>query len=145
MGHLADAVKKGLEAGNKGDFDAVIDMLSPDIEFWDLGRPSVHGKADVRAALDRILVAFPDQKSTVRSLIESGDALVAEVTFTGTNLGPIQDPAGNEIPPTGKRITIEICHVIRFSEGKLASYRVYGDMLGVLMQLGLMPAGATAG
>ena len=139
MGHLADVVKKGFEAANKGDFDAVIDMLSPEVEFWDLGRPPVHGKADVRAALDRILVAFPDQKSTVRSLIESGDSVVAEVTFTGTNLGPAHDPAGNEIPATGKRVIIEACHVIRLREGKLASYRIYGDMLAVLMQLGLLP------
>ena len=145
MGNLADVVKKGFEAANKGDLDAVIDMLSPDIEFWDLGRPPVRGKAGARAALDRIVVAFPDQKSTVRSLIESGDGLVAEVTFIGTNLGPAHDPAGNEIPATGKRVTIESCHVIRSSQGKLVSYRIYGDMLAVLMQLGLMPEGATAG
>jgi predicted ester cyclase len=121
-----------------------MDLLSPDIEFYDLGRPPVHGQADVRAALDRILVAFPDQRTTVRNLIESGDWLAVEVTFSGTNLGPAQGPAGNEIPATGKRVAIEVCHVIRFSERKLASYRVYGDMLAILGQLGLIPDAATA-
>jgi ketosteroid isomerase-like protein len=107
MGHLAETAKKGFEAANRGDLDAVMDLLSLDIEFYDLGRPPVHGQADVRAALDRILVAFPDQRTTVRNLIESGDWLVAEVTFSGTNLGPAQGPAGNEIPATGKRVAIE--------------------------------------
>jgi steroid delta-isomerase-like uncharacterized protein len=144
MGRFEDVIKKGFEAGNNGDLDAVIAMAGPDIEFWDLGRPPVRGKAEVRAALDRIVRAFPDQKTTVRNLIESGDWVVAEVTFSGTNLGPVVDRAGNEIPATGKRIALEVCHVIRFAEGKLASYRVYGDMLAVLAQLELIPNPASA-
>jgi steroid delta-isomerase-like uncharacterized protein len=144
MGHLADLVNKAYEAANRGDLDALVDMLTPDIEFWDVGRPPVHGKAEVRAALGTILVAFPDLKLTVRNLIESGDWVVVETTSSGTNLGPAHDPAGNEIPATGKRVSLEDCSVIRFRDGKLAFYRAYGDMLALLAQLGLMPAGATA-
>jgi steroid delta-isomerase-like uncharacterized protein len=139
MGRSADVIRKGFEAANSGDLDAVMAIADPDIEFWDLGRPPVRGKAEVRAVLDRIVRAFPDQKTTVRNLIESGDWVVAEVTFSGTNLGPVLDRAGNEIPATGKRVALEACHVIRFAEGKLASYRVYGDVLAVLAQLGLIP------
>lgn len=62
MGHLAEVAKKGFEASNRGDMETVMDLLSSDIEFWDLGRPPVQGKADVRAALDRIIRAFPDQR-----------------------------------------------------------------------------------
>jgi steroid delta-isomerase-like uncharacterized protein len=144
MGHLSDVVKNGYEAANRGDLDALMDMLTADIELWDVGQPPVHGKAEVRAALNRILVAFPDLKITIRNLIESGDSVVAEYTFSGTNLGPVHDPAGNEIPATGKRVTAENCSVTRLRDGKLASYRAYGDMLAFLMQLGLIPAGAPA-
>jgi steroid delta-isomerase-like uncharacterized protein len=145
MGHLSELVKKGFEAADRGDFDTVVEMTGPDVEFWDLGRPPVQGKAEVRASLERIFRAFPDAKTTIRNLVESGDKVAAEVTFSGTNLGPAHGIGGEEIPPTGKRISIEVCHMIRFDGEKLASYRVYGDMLGVLMQLGLIPNPAAAG
>lgn len=144
MGNFAELVRKGFEAANRGDLYQVMEMTAPDIEFWNLGRPPVRGRAEVRAELDRILRAFPDQKTTVRNMIESGESVVAEVTFSGTNLGPSHDLAGNEIPATGKRVAAEVCHVIRFEDGKLASYRVYGDTLMVLAQLGLIPSSAGA-
>jgi steroid delta-isomerase-like uncharacterized protein len=144
MGHLAEVVTKGYEAANRGDLDGLMDLLTPDIEFWDVGQPPVHGTADVRAALSRVLVAFPDLKLTVRNLIESGDWVAVETTSTGTNLGPTHDPAGNEIPATGKRVSMEDCSVIRFRDGKLASYRAYGNMLALLAQLGLVPSPVAA-
>jgi len=142
MGHLAEVVKKGYDAANRGDLDGLMDLLTPDIEFWDVGLPPAHGTADVRVALRRVLVAFPDLKLTVRNLIESGDWVAVETTSTGTNLGPAHDPAGNEIPATGKRISLESCSVVRIRDGKLASYRAYGDMLALMAQLGLIPAPA---
>jgi steroid delta-isomerase-like uncharacterized protein len=145
MGHLADVVKKGYEAANRGDLDALMDMVTSDIELWDVGQPPVRGKAEVRAALNRILVAFPDLKITTRNVIESGDWVVAEYTFTGTNLGPAHDPTGNEIPATGKRVTAENCSVTRLRDGKLASYRAYGDTLTLVTQLGLIPNPTAAG
>ena len=145
MGKLADLLRRGLEAGDRGDLDTVMAMADPEVELIDPTLPApARGKAEVRAALEQIRRAFPDERVTVRHVIEGDGWIAAEVTFTGTNLGPLRGPQG-EAPATGKRVTIEACHVMQTAGDKILRYRIYLDTMSVLAQLGLVPAAATSG
>ena len=44
------------------------------------------------------------------------------------------------IPATGKRIRITFMNLDRFAGGKLAEHRAEVDMMGLMQQLGVVPA-----
>lgn len=79
--------------------------------------------------------AFPDPQFTVEDLIAEADQVVARWTFRGTHRGPF---AG--IPPTGKQIQMTGITIYRLRDAKIAEARSNIDQLGLLQQLGVLPA-----
>lgn len=82
------------------------------------------------------LTAFPDATIEIVSSFASGDAVVSEGMFRGTQTGALVTPMGT-IPPTGKRLEGYYCNVSRVRDGKLSVGRQYYDGLGLLRQLGI--------
>jgi carboxymethylenebutenolidase len=63
-----------------------------------------------------------------------------QVTFTHTN------PMGwllPGVPPTGRRIEMDVAIIVAFEDGRIAGERIYWDHATVLRQVGLLPAEAT--
>ncbi|MCV2489219.1 ester cyclase [Geodermatophilus sp. YIM 151500] len=124
------------------DFSDAEELFSLDVVTWlpDAGpftgiEPFVeYGRAFLRA--------FPDGRIHRDHYLESGDRVVVEGRFTGTNTGPLRTPAG-ELAPTGRAMTLPFADVFRVVEGKIAEHRVYYDSLDLLTQLGLAPAPAS--
>ena len=79
---------------------------------------------------------FPDGVITVDSTIASGDKVVVEFTGQGTHTGTLVTSMGS-IPPTGRPVTLKLCDVIEFSDGKVKSQRSYFDSGSMMAQLGL--------
>jgi len=69
------------------------------------------------------------------------DVGVEEGTFTGTHNGVLHGPTG-DVPPTGRPVRIAYIRVLRFRNGKHASFNLMFDRLSMLEQLGLIPASA---
>lgn len=82
--------------------------------------------------------AFPDVKVTIREAIGSGDALVVELEWTGTHLGPLVSPFGT-IPATRKAGNLLAVQVVRFDGEKIREVRHYFDILSLLRQMGVAP------
>ena len=80
---------------------------------------------------------YPDMTGTCNNRIESGNTLVEECTWVGTNTGEIPMPDGSKIPATGKSVTINNVLIWEFENGKMKSFRLYNDMMGLMGQLGL--------
>jgi ketosteroid isomerase-like protein len=76
-------------------------------------------------------------------VVESGDQAVGEMTYRGTQTGPLVGPAG-EIPPTGKSVELRGAAWITIRDGRIARFDGYYDTMSMMVQLGLMPAPATA-
>ena len=74
-------------------------------------------------------------------LARGGDVAIEEGTFTGTHDGVLRSPAG-DIPPTGRPVCVDYIQVLRFRDGKHASFSLMFDRLLMLEQLGLVPAPA---
>jgi ketosteroid isomerase-like protein len=68
-----------------------------------------------------------------------GDVAGVEGTFTGTNTGDINGPPG-DVAPTGRRVSLGYVQVLRFRDGKHASFNLMFDRLLMLEQLGLVAA-----
>jgi predicted ester cyclase len=79
--------------------------------------------------------AFPDLRLTVEDLMAEGDRVAARVTFRGTHKGPFQG-----IPPTNRQVTFTSIEMNRMVDGKVAEHWVEIDLLGLLQQLGAVPA-----
>jgi len=71
--------------------------------------------------------------------IAVGDTVVLEVTWKGTQNGPLETPGGI-IPPSGKQWTVQAAQVIKIQNGKIKEFRQYFDLLTLLQQIGAAPA-----
>ena len=86
--------------------------------------------------------ALPDAHVQVHDFHIAGDAAVEEGTFTGTHQGVLHSPAG-DIPPTGRPITLDYIHVLRYRDGLHVSFNLIYDRLQMLEQPGLIPGTRT--
>jgi steroid delta-isomerase-like uncharacterized protein len=81
------------------------------------------------------LATFPDFHYTVEDLVADGDKVVARLTAQGTQQGALMD-----IPATGKQATWSEIHIGRLANGTIAEHWGEIDNLGMLQQLGVIPA-----
>ena len=82
--------------------------------------------------------AMPDVKGKVTGALESGNEVVLEVTWQGTQTGPLEGPGGT-IPASGKRQTTPAAWIFDFDGDKVKESRQYFDMVAFLQQIGAMP------
>lgn len=79
--------------------------------------------------------AFPDLKMHIDVILAENDLVAVRWTATGTNTG-----TGNGIPATGKPVRATGQATFRFVDGKIAEEWATGDTIGIMRQLGLLPA-----
>ena len=79
--------------------------------------------------------AFPDLYITIDDLIAEGDKVTKVWTAHSTHRGEFMG-----IPATGKRITVKGIEVFRIADGKIVELWASMDNLGMLQQLGVIPA-----
>jgi steroid delta-isomerase-like uncharacterized protein len=122
------------DAFNSGDADALGTLLAPDYQH--------HGAlvtSQDRALLQERLrinrAAFPDGHYEVRDIIANGDLVAIRNVFTGTLQGPY---AGVE--PAGQPVAVRAVHIHRIACGQIVETWNSGDGLGLLRQIGALPA-----
>ena len=77
---------------------------------------------------------FPDGQITIEEMIVEGDTIATRLTFRGTQTGQFQD-----IPPTGKVVTVPAQDMYRLIEGKIVEHWGGPNQLHLLQQLGVIP------
>src|SRR5256714_8827374 len=83
----------------------------------------------------------PDTEMIPLSRTVGNDQLVDEMIFKFTHTIRM-DWMLPGLAPTGKRVEVPLVAIVRFREGKLAHEHIYWDQASVLVQLGLLNAGA---
>lgn len=76
--------------------------------------------------------AVRDCQFTIDNLVGEGDVVSMSYTFNGTHRGPLED-----LPPTGKRVSVSGVSVSRIVNGTSVEEHVVWDQLGLLQQLGV--------
>lgn len=79
--------------------------------------------------------AFPGYQLRAEEMIAEGDLVFVRTTFEGMHNGDLMG-----IAPTGKAVTIEIALVYRIENGKIVDHWMLADLLGVMQQIGVVPA-----
>lgn len=125
------------ELWNERNFDEVASMAADDGQLEVVGTGDVfHGPDGSRVYSEVWAAGFPDGRITIDNLIAAGDWVVVEFTGRGTHTGTFVTSAG-EIPATGRSVTIKLCDVLEFRDGKVYRQRTYFDSGSMMAQLGL--------
>ena len=75
--------------------------------------------------------AIPDRKDRIEVLMAEGDEVWMRFNTSGTFTG---DLCG--LPPTGKRVGVNVAAIMRFADGKVTESWMFADEFGFLLQLG---------
>lgn len=144
MAGNADLARRLYLDWNDRDFDRLADMMTPDGEIVVVGTGEVfQGPEGARRYNTAWAEGFPDGAITVDNVLGVGDSVVVEYTGRGTHTGTLATSMGT-IPPTGRSVTLKLCDVIEFEDGKVKSQRTYFDSGSLMAQLGLGADQATA-
>lgn len=113
------------------------DLLVPDYVHHDPSLPPElqRGRDAYKQVVSLFLTAFPDLKTTVEDAIAEGDKVACRWTFRGTHRGEMMG-----LPPTGKHVVGTGMSIHRIDNGKIVEGWFNFDMLGMLQQLGAIPA-----
>ncbi len=125
-----------LEVLNAGNFGLLDELLTPDFvdHFPRPGMPST--REGLKQTLHALKTAFPDLRYSIDDAIVCGDQVVHRLSATGTMKGDFMG-----IPPTGKRASWMEIHIGRGEvNGRQTEHWGLADQLGMLVQLGIVPA-----
>jgi predicted ester cyclase len=130
-------IRRFTEEMNKSNFDILDELYDPDHILHQPPFPDIKGLKAFKRFHANFLAAFPDSHVTIDEIIVEGNMTVVMVTQTGTNTGQSKV---FPFPPTGKRVKWSGCTVSRRVEGKTVESWNLWDQLGLLQQLGIVPA-----
>lgn len=133
---VREAFERGTATFNTHDIDGFAAVLADDVAFAAPGGLRGAGKSACVEFYGSWFDAFPDAHVEVHGVHFLDDLAVEEGTFSGTHQGILHSAEG-DVPPTGRRVSIDYIQVLRFRDGKHISFNLSFDRLEMLQQLGL--------
>ena len=127
--------RRGFELWNSGDLAASVELIADDYVLHDPAAPGIRGHDGYKQFFTLYHTAFPDTHLGIEDLVAEGDRAVVRWTATGTHRGELQG-----IPPTGKQVTVTGITIYRIAGGKIVEQSQNWDTLGLMQQLGVVPA-----
>jgi steroid delta-isomerase-like uncharacterized protein len=138
---IRSRVEALVRALSEHDVDKIIALHTPDavLEAPALTAP-VTGRAAIAVEFTAMFRAFPDLQFLMDELevyVADSGRVAARWRFIGTMTGPI-DPPG--YAPTGKKASVPGACLYEFRDGLIAHHTIIYDSMGLLQQVGIMPA-----
>jgi steroid delta-isomerase-like uncharacterized protein len=126
------------EVFNKGRLDLIGELVAPEFVGHDPALPQdIAGPDGQREVVSGYRAAFPDLEVTIDDQIAEGDRVVTRWTARGTHTGDLWG-----IPGTGKQVTVTGTSIDRNQDGRIVETWSHWDALGLMQQLGVVPAAA---
>jgi ketosteroid isomerase-like protein len=131
---LKATARRFLDTAHAGDVRALDEMTTAGFRLHVPGMPALD-RAGNAALLAAYRKAFPDLRNEFHDQVQQGDTVVMRGVTLGTQRGEF-----NGIPPTQRSVTIAFIDWMRFEGERIAEQHVLFDSLGMLQQLGALPA-----
>ena len=132
-----DALTAAHERWNAGDLDGYLRLYDDRIRLHGYS-PEPLDKAQVRAFYEDIQAAFGSPPPLeFHEVLWDGDTATIRFTMGGTHVGEFMG-----VPPTGTEIALPGITILRFEGDQVIERWSQADMLGLLVQLGAVPAPA---
>lgn len=124
------------EVWNKRKVELIKEIISPSHA---LQAPNISGSSMGPEAYKRQLLLFvagyPDLEFTIEDTIAEKDKVVACWTITGTHKGDFMG-----VPATNKKVSVDGVTIHHLTNGKIMDSYSNWDALGMMQQLGVIPA-----
>jgi predicted ester cyclase len=117
-----------IEQGNEATFR---ELMAPDLVNRSAPPGAPTGPEGMLLTFNRVLrPAFPDLSVEIRDQVAEGDKVTTPKTIRGTHRGELFG-----IPPTGKRIEIDVIDIVRLDNGRYAEHWGVNTLPSVLATL----------
>jgi steroid delta-isomerase-like uncharacterized protein len=125
------------EVWNQGREETIDELFAANGIGYGLGDTDVptRGPAEFRVFASNLRGALPDIHMTIEDMMAEGDKVTVRITLEGTHKG-----GQLGVAPTGRRIHIQGIVVVRIANGQIVEGWNSWDQLGLLRQIGALPA-----
>ncbi len=130
------ALSAAHDSWNAADLEGYLRLYDEEIRLHGYA-PEPMGKAQVRGFYQGIFRAFGTPKLSFEEVLWNGDTCAIRFTMTGRH---VQEFMG--VPATGTAITLPGLTILHFRGDRVIERFSQADMLGLLVQLGAVPAPA---
>ena len=130
------ALAAALDSWNAGDLDGYLRLYDEGIRLHGYS-PEPMDKVQVRGFYEGIFSAFDTPKLVFHEVVWDGDVCAIRFTMTGRH---VQEFMG--VPETGTAITLPGITILHFRGDRVIERFSQADMLGLLVQVGAVPAAA---
>jgi predicted ester cyclase len=130
------ALRRAQERFNAGDLDGYLELYDDRIRLYGLG-PEPLGAAAVRGFYEVLFAAFEEPHLEFHEVLEAGDTATVRFTLTARHVGEFMG-----VPATGKDIVLPGITTLRFEGDRCVERHTVTDMLGLMVQMGAVPAPA---
>jgi predicted ester cyclase len=131
-----EALTKAVDSWNAGDLDGYLELYRDDIRLHGYA-PEPMGKTEVRGFYEGIFAGFGSPQLEFHEVLWDGDACSIRFTMTGRHVGEFMG-----VPATDTEIALQGITILHFEGDQLVERFSQADMLGLLVQVGAMPAPA---
>ena len=125
------------EAFDKGDWAAMRSMLAPNIAAYNTGVETSQNAEQFEAMGRGFFGAFSQSRHVIADQIAEGDKVATRIEWSAIHTGPF-----NGIPASHRPVKMEVMVFDRYENGRIAEHRAVFDVMGLLVQLGAVPAAA---
>jgi predicted ester cyclase len=128
------------EGCSRGNLDIVEQLYSPDYVTHSVGPQFAPTREGLKLFIRALREGLPDLQCPMEEVVAEGDRVGGRFSIQGTHTGTLLG-----IPPTGKPVNVGAMVIARFDDsGKWVEDWASWDQLGMLQELGVVPAPASA-
>lgn len=131
-----EALSAACESWNAGDLDGYLTLYDERVRMYS-SRPEPMDKEQVRSFYEGISSAFDTRHLEFHETLWDGDRCAIRFTMTGRH---VQEFMG--VPATGTAVTWPGIMILHFEGGRVIECFSQSNMLGLLVQIGAVPAPA---
>ena len=131
-----EALSAAYEGWNAGDLDGYLSLYDEGIRLHGYS-PEPMGKEQVRGFYEGIFTAFGAPKLAFHEVLWDGNICAIRFTMTGRHVNEFMG-----VPETGTDITLPGITILHFRGDRVIERFSQADMLGLLVQIGAVPAPA---
>lgn len=128
------AIKDGWENGNLNSWDR---FYAQDCLFHKPPFPDIESLEGAKLSAKDSISAYSEIKVEIFDIVAESNMTAWRSTWQATHTG---QSSSLPVPPTGKRVTLQSCLINRWEGDKIVEEWECSDYLGLLQQLGLVPA-----
>jgi steroid delta-isomerase-like uncharacterized protein len=123
------------EVINQGQIERANDLVVENFIELDPLPGQQQGREGLKAIIGYLRSAFPDMHWTIHEMIAEGESVCTRFNWTATHRGEFLG-----IPATGRSVNVKGVVIDLLADGKMSQSRILMDTMGLMQQLGVIPA-----